>query len=54
MARKNSNRRLPKLGRHSRGQARVTLGVRVHYCGAWGTVDAQQCYTELLAKWDAK
>ena len=30
-------RRIPKLGRHSSGQARVTLNGKVHYCGVRGT-----------------
>lgn len=50
---RNSKGRLPKLGRHSSGQARVTLNGRVHYCGAWGSVDAQRRYVELVERWEA-
>src|SRR5689334_4892943 len=52
MARKHSNR-LPKLGRHSSGQARVTLNGKVYYCGPWGSLDAQKRYAELIEKWEA-
>ena len=39
-ARKAKARPIPKLGRHSSGQARVTLNGKVHYCGRWGTAEA--------------
>ena len=32
------NHRLPKIGRHSSGQARVTLGGVVHYLGRYGSL----------------
>lgn len=53
MATKTSNRRIPKLGRHSSGQARVTLNGKPFYVGLWGTLDAQKNYADLLAKWEA-
>lgn len=45
--------KLPTMGRHSSGQARVTLNGKVHYLGAFGTLAAQQAYAELLAKWES-
>ncbi|MFN6194232.1 MAG: tyrosine-type recombinase/integrase, partial [Planctomycetota bacterium] len=45
--------RVPKIGRHSTGQARVTLSGQVHYLGAYGTQEAAAKYAELLAKWEA-
>ena len=32
--------RLPKMGRHSSGQARVTIQGKVHYLGAHGSPEA--------------
>lgn len=43
--------RLPKIGRHSSGQARVTLGGVVHYLGRYGSIEAQRRYVELLDEW---
>ena len=43
--------RVPKLGKHSSGQARVTFDGKVYYCGRWGSVEAQQRYAELLRQW---
>lgn len=45
-------RRVPKLCRHSSGQARVTIDGKVYYCGRWGSVAAQQRYAELLRQWE--
>ncbi|MDA0932152.1 MAG: hypothetical protein O3C51_01725, partial [Planctomycetota bacterium] len=47
-------RRIPKLSRHSSGQARVTLNGKVHYCGKWGTPEAYARYAELLQAWQAR
>jgi len=44
-------RRIPRLGRHSSGQARVTLNGKVHYCGVWGSVEAYARYAELICEW---
>ena len=43
--------RLPKIGRHSSGQARVTLGGVVHYLGRYGSLEAQRRYVELIEQW---
>jgi hypothetical protein len=53
MARKSTIVRLPKIGRHSSGQARITLNGKVHYLGPWGSIEAQRAYTELLTRWEA-
>lgn len=53
MARKNENKRLPKIGLHSSGQARCTIGGKVHYLGAHGSLEAQQAYTRLIERWEA-
>ena len=45
------NHRLPKIGRHSSGQARVTLGGVVHYLGRYGSLGAQRRYVELIEQW---
>jgi len=46
---KNSRQpRLPKMGRHSSGQARVTLNGKAHYLGAFGRPEAHQRYAELI------
>jgi integrase len=45
------SRKIPKLGRHSSGQARVTLDGKVHYCGPWGTAAAHARYLELVRAW---
>ena len=45
------NHRLPKIGRHSSGQARVTLGGVVHYLGRYGSLEAQRRYVELIEQW---
>jgi hypothetical protein len=39
-------RRLPKVGRHSSGEARVTLGGVVHDLGRDGSLEAQRRYPE--------
>lgn len=44
-------RRIPKLGRHSSGQARVTLNGKAFYCGPWGTAEAHARYAELIRAW---
>jgi len=44
-------RRTPKLGRHSSGQARVTINGKTHYCGRWGSAEAYARYAELLRQW---
>lgn len=46
-----SRPRLPKMGRHSSGQARITLNGKVHYLGAFGSPEAHQRYAELVQKW---
>jgi integrase len=50
---KSKGPKLPTMGRHSSGQARVTLNGKVHYLGAFGSLAAQQAYAELLAKWES-
>ena len=47
-------RRIPKLGRHSSGQARVTLNGKVHYCGVWETAEAHARYAELIREWQER
>ena len=47
-------RPIPKLGRHSSGQARVTLNGKVHYCGRWGTAEAHARYAELIREWQER
>lgn len=42
---------LPKMGRHSTGQARVTLNGKVHYLGAFGSPGAHARYAELIQQW---
>ena len=44
-------RRIPKLGRHSSGQARVILGGKTYYCGRWGSPEAHARYAELVRAW---
>jgi len=44
-------RRIPKLGRHSSGQARVTLNGKAVYCGPRGTTEAHARYAELNRAW---
>ena len=47
---KNSRQvKLPKMGRHSSGQARVTLNGKVHYLGAFASPEAR--YAELIQQW---
>ncbi len=43
----------PTMGRHSSGQARITLNGKVHYLGLFGSPAAKQAYVDLIAKWDA-
>lgn len=43
--------KLPKMGRHSSGQARITLNGKVHYLGAFGSPEAHQRYGELIQQW---
>ncbi|HEX5051846.1 MAG TPA: site-specific integrase, partial [Planctomycetota bacterium] len=50
---RTQNRRLPKIGRHSSGLARITLSGRTYYLGPHGSVEAAQRYAELVAKWEA-
>ena len=45
------NHRLPKIGRRSSGQARITLGGVVHYLGRYGSLEAQRRYVELIEQW---
>ena len=45
--------RVPKVGRHSSGQARVTLSGQVFYLGEFGSPEAATKYAELLARWEA-
>ena len=52
MTRSAKNKRqpkLPKMGRHSSGQARVTLNGKVHYLGAFASPEAR--YAELIQQW---
>lgn len=44
---------VPKMGRHSTGQARVVLSGQVHYLGEYGSPEAAAKYAELLAKWES-
>lgn len=44
-------KKLPKMGRHSSGQARVKLNGKTHYLGIYGTVEAQRSYTNLVEQW---
>ncbi len=46
-------RRAPKMGRHSSGQARITLGGKVHYLGEFGTPEAYEKYAQLVRQWEA-
>lgn len=50
MARKK-RRPLPKLCRHSSGQARVKLCGRTFYLGEFGSVEAQRRYADLIQRW---
>lgn len=43
--------RMPKMGRHSSGQARVTLNGKIHYLGKYGSVEAHEKYAELVKRW---
>jgi integrase len=43
--------RLPRMGRHSSGQARVTLGGKVHYLGRCGSPEAHARYGELVKQY---
>src|SRR5262245_60992243 len=43
--------RLPKMGRHSSGQARVTLNGKVHYLGVFGSAEAHARYADLMRQW---
>lgn len=45
--------RSPKMGRHSSGQARVTLAGKVHYLGLYGSPEAHARYAELVKRWRA-
>ena len=51
MAARRKRQSHPKMGRHSSGQARVKLNGRVFYLGAFGSVEAQRRYTDLLNRW---
>lgn len=48
---KRKRRSLPKIGRHSSGQARVKLSGKVFYLGAFGSVEAQRRYADLIQRW---
>lgn len=50
---KPSSHRLPRMGRHSSGQARVRLSGETHYLGPWGSPEAHAAFAELLRKWIA-
>lgn len=39
------------MGRHSSGQARITLNGKVHYLGLYGSPEAHQRYAELIQRW---
>lgn len=43
--------RLPKLGRHSSGQARATFNGKVEYFGTYGTPEALAAYAERCRQW---
>lgn len=45
---KASKARLPKIGRHSSGQARVTIAGRVHYLGQYGSPESMVKFAALL------
>ncbi len=46
---------LPTLRHHrASGRAVVTLSGKDHYCGAWGTQEAQATYHRLVAEWLAR
>ncbi|HZN37551.1 MAG TPA: tyrosine-type recombinase/integrase [Planctomycetota bacterium] len=44
--------RLPKMTKHSSGQARVRLNGKTHYLGVWGTPASHKRYAELLEEWN--
>ena len=46
-------KKLPKVGRHSSGQARVTVSGHVYYLGEYGSLDAQKAYVDLIERWEA-
>src|SRR5262245_1681882 len=46
-----STGRMPRMGRHSSGQARITLGGKVHYLGRWASPEAHARYAELVRAW---
>ena len=41
------------MGRHSSGEARGALGGKVHYLGAWGSIEAHESYARLVREWGA-
>ncbi|MFY9343247.1 MAG: site-specific integrase [Planctomycetota bacterium] len=45
--------KLPKVGRHSSGQARTTLNGVVYYLGVYDSLAAQKAYVELIERWEA-
>lgn len=45
--------KLPKVGRHSSGQARVTLNGHVYYLGEFDSLAAQKAYVDLIERWEA-
>ena len=47
-----SKHRVPKVGRHSSGQARVTLSGQVHYLGEYGSPEAANRFAQLLQQWE--
>lgn len=44
--------RVPKMLRHSSGQARVILSGKVHYLGVFGSPEAHSRYGQLLREWE--
>ena len=43
--------KLPKMSRHSSGQARVCLNGKMHYLGAFESPEAHARYADLVQKW---
>lgn len=46
--------RLPRIGRHSSGQARLTIRGKVHYLGEFGSPEADQRYRDICRRLLAK
>ncbi len=46
-------KKLPKVGRHSSGQARCKINGHVYYLGEFGALAAQKNYVALIERWEA-